>query len=61
MILYFNDATFDATKFDDESVTKSSSITSQQISQYKPTFFQYNIQTNKLEDETALINFMQDE
>ena len=61
MILYFNDVTFDASKFDDKRVTKASSITFQQISQYKPTFFQLHIQTNKLEDETALINFMQDE
>ena len=60
MIVYYNDATFDASQFFEKAVTKESKIASQQISEFKPTFFQFNIKTSLLQDETNVINLFEE-
>ena len=41
MIVYYNDETFDASKFGEESIVRQSQIATQQVSELKPTFFQF--------------------
>ena len=48
VIFYFNDAIFDANEFFEKSVVKESKITTQQVTEFKPTFFTLDIQTSLL-------------
>ena len=44
-------------KFGDESINRYSKIQTVAISELKPSFFSFDLQTNHLEDETDLIQF----
>ena len=59
MVVYYNDAIFDANHFFEKSVVKESKISSQQISEFKPTFFTFNLQTRLLQDETNVVNLFE--
>ena len=61
MIVYYNDGVFDANNFFDKSVVKESKISSQQISEFKPTFFSFSLQTRLLQDETNVINLFEEQ
>ena len=60
MIFYFNDAIFDANEFFEKSVVKESKITTQQVTEFKPTFFTLDIQTSLLQDETNVVNLFEE-
>ena len=54
LILYVNDETYDSASFDNDSIKKSSKITSIQVSQKDPVFVKYWINSEMLLDETQL-------
>ena len=53
--MYFNDEILLDDKFGDESIERSSKILYAYVNEYSPSYFMFDLQNNKLDDETSLL------
>ena len=52
MLIYYNEETYQATEFGDDSIRRESKIVKYQLNNSKPSYFKLDLMTSLLKDNT---------